>query len=153
GSSFVWALMGFANVYSGLARYAMDRTVSTVKSKKSIALTRPMAYHPEVQHAVADMVIELETIEAVIERAAHDWADNRDPARTGECVMRVVAAKCRAVDSAWKVVDTALELAGGFGIFRAAGMERLFRDARLGRIHPANTFLSHELLAKLTLGI
>jgi alkylation response protein AidB-like acyl-CoA dehydrogenase len=140
-------------VYCGLARYAMDRTVSTVKTKRSIALTRPMAYHPEVQHMVADMVIELETIEAVIERAARDWSENRDPARAGEMMIRVIAAKCRAVESAWKVVDMALELAGGFGIFRAAGLERVFRDARLGRIHPANSFLSHELLAKLTLGI
>ena len=153
GTTFVWALMGFANVYCGLARYAMDRTVATVKTKRSIALSRSMAYHPEVQHAVADMFIDLETVDAVVERAARDWADNRDPARTGEVLMRVIAAKCRAVDSAWKVVDTALELAGGFGIFRAAGLERLFRDARLGRIHPANSFLSHELLAKLTLGI
>jgi alkylation response protein AidB-like acyl-CoA dehydrogenase len=153
GTTFVWALMGFANVYCGLARYAMDRTLATVKTKKSIAITRTMAYHPEVQHAVAEMVIELETIEAVIERAARDWSENRDPARTGELLVRVVAAKCRAVESAWKVVDTALELAGGFGIFRAAGIERLFRDARLGRIHPTNSFLSHELLAKLTLGI
>jgi len=152
-STFVWALMGFANVYCGLARYAMDRTVATVKTKKSIALTRPMAYHPEVQHAVAEMVIELETIEAVIERAARDWSDNSEPARAGEFLMRVIAAKYRAVESAWKVVDLALELAGGFGIFRAVGLERLFRDARLGRIHPTNTFLSHELLAKLTLGI
>ena len=67
--------------------------------------------------------------------------------------MRVVAAKCRAVESSWRVVDLALELAGGFGIFRAGGMERVFRDARLGRIHPTNSFLAHELLAKLTLGI
>jgi alkylation response protein AidB-like acyl-CoA dehydrogenase len=152
-TTFVWALMGFANVYCGLARYALDRTVATVKTKRSIALTRSMAYHPEVQHAISDMVIEMETIEAIIERAACDWAENSDPARTGECLIRVIAAKCRAVESAWKIVDMALELAGGFGIFRAAGLERVFRDARLGRIHPTNSFLSHELLAKLTLGI
>lgn len=153
GTMFVWALMGFANVYVGLARYALDRTVQTVKAKKSIAITRTMAYHPEVQHAVAEMVIELETAEAMVERAAHDWAANRDPSRTGEMLVRVVAAKHRAVESAWKVADMALELAGGFGIFRAAGLERLFRDARLGRIHPANSFLAHELISKLTLGI
>ena len=47
----------------------------------------------------------------------------------------------------------ALELAGGFGIFRQGPFERLFRDARLGRIHPANSMLTHELAAKLTLGI
>ena len=42
---------------------------------------------------------------------------------------------------------------GGYGIFAASGMERLFRDARLARIHPANSALTHEVVAKLTLGI
>jgi alkylation response protein AidB-like acyl-CoA dehydrogenase len=152
-SIFVWALMGFGNVYYGLARYAMDRTIETVKTKRSIAMTRPMSYHAEVQHAIAEMVIELETAEALLDRAARDWSENTDPANAGPLLMRVLAAKYRSVESSWRVVDLALELAGGFGIFRAAGMERIFRDARLGRIHPTNGFLTHELLAKLTLGI
>lgn len=152
-STFVWALLGFANVYFGLARYAMDRSLETVKKKRSIALSRTMAYHAEVQHSIAEMVIELETAEALLDRAARDWAENTDPANAISLLVRVFAAKYRAVESAWKVVDMALELAGGFGIFRAAGLERIFRDARLGRIHPANGFLSHELIAKLTLGI
>jgi len=152
-SIFVWALMGFGNVYYGLARHAMDRAVETVKTKRPLAMSRPMAYHAEVQHAIAEMVIELETVEAVLDRAAHGWSENTEPANAGLLLMRVLAAKYRAVESSWRVVDMALELSGGFGIFRAAGMERIFRDARLGRIHPANGFLTHELLAKLTLGI
>ncbi len=51
------------------------------------------------------------------------------------------------------IADRALELSGGFGIFPASGMERLFRDARLGRIHPANTYLSREMIGKAILGI
>ena len=152
-SAFTWALMGFANVYTGLARYALDRTIQTVNNKKSIAISRTMAYHPEVQHTVAEMVMELETAEALADRAVRDWAENTDPAKMGELMVRVVAAKHRAVESSWKLVDNALEVAGGFGIFRAAGLERVFRDARLGRIHPTNGFLAHELIAKLTLGI
>lgn len=152
-SVFAWALMGFGNVYYGLARYAMDRTVETVKKKRSIAMSRPMAYHAEVQHGIAEMVIELETAEALLDRAAREWSENTDAANIGGLLMRVLAAKYRAVESSWRVVDMAMELAGGFGIFRAAGLERVFRDARLGRIHPANGFLTRELLAKLTLGI
>jgi alkylation response protein AidB-like acyl-CoA dehydrogenase len=106
-----------------------------------------------VQHAISEMVIELETVEALLDRAACDWADNTDPGKVGGLLIRVLAAKYRAVESSWRVVDMAMELAGGFGIFRAAGLERVFRDARLGRIHPANSFLTHELIAKLTLGI
>ena len=51
------------------------------------------------------------------------------------------------------MVDLALEVAGGFGIFRRSGLEQLFRDARLGRIHPANSMLTHEIVAKTLLGI
>ena len=43
-------------------------------------------------------------------------------------------------------------LAGGY-IFKQATIERLFRDARLGRIHPANAFLTREFVAKTVLGI
>jgi alkylation response protein AidB-like acyl-CoA dehydrogenase len=152
-SAFVWALMGFANVYYGLARYALERTVETVKSKRSIGLSRSMAYHAEVQHTIAEMVIEMETIEPALEQTARDWAENSDAANIGGLLKRALATKYRAVEGSWRVVDLALELAGGFGIFRAAGLERVFRDARLGRIHPANNFLTHEFLAKMTLGI
>ena len=33
-------------------------------------------------------------------------------------------------------------------MFRSAGCERRIRNARLGRIHPANYFLTHEVVAK-----
>jgi alkylation response protein AidB-like acyl-CoA dehydrogenase len=64
-----------------------------------------------------------------------------------------MATKYRAVEGAWHVVDLALDTAGGFAIFRAGGMERLLRDARLGRIHPANSALTHEVVAMTALGI
>lgn len=148
---FAWALMGFGNIYYGLARRALDLTVANVKKKTSIGLSRPMAYHAEVQHAVAQMVIELESIEPHLDRVAEDWSNGVD--HGAGWVIRIVAAKYHAVEGAWRVVDRALDLAGGFGIFRKGPFEQLFRDARLGRIHPANSLLTHELCAKLTLGI
>jgi len=38
-------------------------------------------------------------------------------------------------------------------MFKTSELERLFRDASAGRSHPANSALTHELVAKLTLGI
>jgi hypothetical protein len=38
-------------------------------------------------------------------------------------------------------------------MFKKSELERLFRDARAGRFHPANSSLTHELVAKMTLGI
>jgi alkylation response protein AidB-like acyl-CoA dehydrogenase len=148
---FAWALVGFGNIYFGLARRVFDLTVERVKTKTSLGLSRSMAYHPEVQHAIAGMALELEAIEPHLDRIAADWSAGADHGATWPA--KIVAAKHHAVEGSWKVVDTALDVAGGFGIFRKAGLERLFRDARLGRIHPANPFLTHEILAKTALGI
>jgi alkylation response protein AidB-like acyl-CoA dehydrogenase len=150
-SAFAWALLGFGNIYYGMARRALDLTVESVKKKTSIGLSRSMAYHPEVQHRVAEMAIELEAIGPQLEKTAQDWSDRIDYGAAW--VIKLTAAKYRAVEGSWRVIDMALDLAGGFGIFKAAPFERLFRDARLGRIHPANGMLTHELIAKLTLGI
>jgi alkylation response protein AidB-like acyl-CoA dehydrogenase len=150
-SVFAWALMGFANVYYGLARRALDKSVAGVKNKRSMALSRSMANHPEIQHAIAQMVIELESIGPHLDRVADDWSTGVNYG--AEWPSKLFAAKYHAVEGAWRVVDIGLDVIGGAGIFRSAGYERLLRDARLGRIHPANTFLTHEVVGKTALGI
>jgi alkylation response protein AidB-like acyl-CoA dehydrogenase len=150
-SVFAWALMGFANIYYGLAKRALDKSISAVRGKQSLAVTRSMAYHPEVQHAIAQMVIELESIGPHLDRIADDWSNGVNYG--AEWPAKLFAAKYHAVEGSWRVVDLGLEVAGGMGIFRSAGYERLLRDARLGRIHPANAFLTHEVVAKTALGI
>jgi alkylation response protein AidB-like acyl-CoA dehydrogenase len=149
---FAWGLTGFGNVYYGIAQRAFDITIESVKKKTSLAMTRSMAYHPGVQHAVADMVIELESIGPQLEKMAQDWADDRVDYGEG-WFTKILSTKYRAVEGSWRVVDLALEIAGGFGISKQSGLERLFRDARLGRIHPTNAMLTRELLGKVALGI
>lgn len=151
GSIFAWALLGFGNIYYGLAKRALDQTIRAVKSKGSLALTRSMAYHPEIQHAIADMVIELESIGPHLETIAEDWSNGVHHGALWP--SKIFAAKYRAVEGSWRVVDLGLDVSGGQGIFRSAGYERLVRDARLGRIHPANSFLTHEVVAKTALEI
>ena len=148
---YAWALLGFGNVYCGLAQRAFDMVVTSVKSKKSMALTRPMSYHAEYQHTIAEVAMKLESIGPHLDSVANDWSNGVDHGPAW--VIKLVSAKYHAVESAWKVVDDGLDLLGGFGIFRSAGYERLWRDARLGRLHPANSQLAHELVGKLSLGI
>jgi alkylation response protein AidB-like acyl-CoA dehydrogenase len=148
---FAWALLGFGNIYYGLARRALDLTLTAAKSRRSMALQRSMAYHPELQHRVAEMGLALEAIEPHLESVAKDWSEG-----VGHGAMwpaKIMAAKYHAVESSWRVVDLALEVSGGFGIFRRSGLEQIFRDARLGRFHPANSMLTHEIVAKSLLGI
>ncbi len=88
---------------------------------------------------------------AQLEKVAEDWSNGVNHGAMWPA--KITAAKYRAVEGSWKVIDTMLELSGGCGIFRASGIERLWRDARLGRIHPANALLTHEFVAKTVLGI
>jgi alkylation response protein AidB-like acyl-CoA dehydrogenase len=148
---FAWGLLGFATVYASIARRAYDLTVEALPKRTSVALTRSMAHHPEAQHMVADMRMALEAIDPFVERIAKDWSDGVDHGMNWP--VKIVSAKHFAVTQAFRVVDTALDLSGGAGIFTRNRLERLFRDCRLGRIHPANEMLAHELVGKFSLGI
>ena len=148
---FAWALLGFANIYYGMAQRMLELTIENLKTKTALALTRPMSYHPEVQHEIAEMVMEMEAIGPHIEKIAQDWSEGVDHGPAWG--LKIIAAKYRAVTGAWRVIDKCLDLQGGFAIFKQAGVERIWRDARLGLIHPASSALAHEFVGKTALGI
>ena len=150
-SIFAWALVGFANVYYGLGRRVFDLSVEALGKRSALGVPGGMAHHPETQHGVAEMAMELEALEPLIEKTAADWTDGVD--HGAQWPRKIVTTKHRATDGIWKLVDTAMELSGGFGMFKKNELERLFRDARAGLFHPANPALTHELVAKTTLEI
>jgi alkylation response protein AidB-like acyl-CoA dehydrogenase len=147
---FTWGLTGFANVYYGLSLRIREVLVEQLKTKTSIALTRPMTYHPEVQHGIAEMTMDIETMGPHVEAIASDWSEGRVGP---DWFLRLVAMKHRTVEAAFRVADQALDLSGGFGMFKKSELERLFRDARAGKFHPANPLLTHEIVGKIALGI
>jgi alkylation response protein AidB-like acyl-CoA dehydrogenase len=148
---FAWALTGFGNIYYGMSQRAAELAAASVKGKKSMAVSRTMAYHPEVQHAMAQLVLMLDPVGPHLEQVARDWSEGVDHGATWP--SKIVSAKHHAVEACWKIVDIAMELSGGAGMFRGSELERLFRDARCGRFHPANPALVHEIVAKTALGI
>jgi alkylation response protein AidB-like acyl-CoA dehydrogenase len=150
-SIFAWGLLGFGTVYSALAQRAYDETVRRMHRRTSIALTRSLAYHPGVQHEIAEMRISLEAIDKYLGGIIDDWSNGVDHGH--EWPLKILAAKYFVVNEAWSVVDKALDLSGGSGIFTRDRMEQMFRDARLGRIHPGNSLLTHEVVGKMSLGI
>ena len=147
---FTWALVGFGNIYYGLALRVREVLIEQLKTKTSIALTRPMIYHPEVQHGVAEISMDIEAMGPHVEAVAAAWAEgNVGP----DWLVRLMSMKHKVVEAAFRVADRALDLSGGFGMFKKSEMERLFRDARAGRFHPASSSLAHELIGKLALGL
>jgi alkylation response protein AidB-like acyl-CoA dehydrogenase len=147
---FAWALLGFASVYLGAAKRAFDMTIERMPQRTSIALTNSMAHHPEVQHNVSEMRISLDASEALLDRTTTDWATG---VAHEDWPVRLIAARYFVINQAFDIVDRAMDLTGGAGAFRRARIEQIFRDVRMGRFHPGNTLLAHELIAKLCLGI
>jgi len=148
---FVWAEPTFASIYLGLAQRAIDLSVASVKTKTSVAaLSRTMAYHPEVQHNIAEMVLALDGASAHVERVADDWSNGVD--HGGLWPSKLVSAKYHAVEAAKKIVDRAFDVNGGSGVFKRNELERLYRDVRCATIHPANSMLVHEIVGKSALG-
>jgi alkylation response protein AidB-like acyl-CoA dehydrogenase len=148
---FAWGLLGFANIYYAVAQRAIDVVVPSLKNKTSVALSRSMAYHPEVQHAVAEMALALDPVGPYIDRIAEDWSAGVDHGVLWPA--KIISAKYHAVEACWRIVDLAMEVSGGTGMFKTSELERLFRDARCGRFHPANSLLTHEIVGKTALGI
>lgn len=88
---------------------------------------------------------------AQVERIADDWTNKVDHGHLWPA--KLVAVKHRCVEGAFKVADLALEVSGGRGMFRGDELERLYRDARCGRFHPANPMVVHEVMGKCALGV
>jgi alkylation response protein AidB-like acyl-CoA dehydrogenase len=147
---FAWALTGFAAVYLGAAQRAFDMTLEQQPKRSSLALTRSMAYHPEVQHNIADMRIAYLAAEAMLERTAADWTAGVEHA---DWPVRLVGTRQFVINTAFDVVSTAFTLTGGAGAFKRSRIEQIYRDVSMGRFHPGNTLLAHELIGKLALGI
>jgi len=150
-SIFGWAEPTFASIYLGLAERARDVAAAGVKKRTSLALTRSMAYHPEIQRCFSEMQLALEGASAQVERVAEDWSNRVD--HGAQWPMKLVAAKHNCVEAAKKVVDLAMAISGGAGMFKSNELERLYRDVRCGGFHPANSLLVHEIVGKTVLGI
>ncbi|HEX3246505.1 MAG TPA: acyl-CoA dehydrogenase family protein, partial [Chloroflexota bacterium] len=142
GSLFAWALLNFGNIYHAIALRARDLAVASASKKTSLAVSRTMAYHPEIQHQAAEMTLEIDAVGPHLDRIAQDWSEGVD--HGAQWASKIVSAKYHAVESAKRVVDLAMDMSGGGGLFKINELERLYRDVRAGGFHPANSALVHE---------
>jgi alkylation response protein AidB-like acyl-CoA dehydrogenase len=148
----MWPLSLIGTVYLGIADRARELAVQSATRKTSVAIERgAYAYNPFVQHQVAEMYLELDAASATLERFVDDWTAGVD--HGDEWVPMVYAMKWRSVEAAKRVVDVALDVTGGGGMFVGNELERLYRDVRCGGFHPGNDALTHELVGKAVLGI
>ena len=148
----IWPLSLMGAVYLGIADRALELAAAGARRKQSVAIPRgSYAYNPFVQHQVAEMFLEIDAASATLDRFVDDWVTGVDHGDTW--APKVYSTKWRCVEAAKRVVDVALDVAGGGGMFKGNELERLYRDVRCGGFHPGNDALTHEMVGKAVLGI
>lgn len=148
----IWPLSLMAATYLGIADRALELAVASARRKTSVAIERgAYAYNPFVQHQIAEMYLDLDAASATVGRFVDDWVAEVDHGDSWGPMTYSV--KWRAVEAAKRVVDVALDVVGGAGMFAGNELERLYRDVRCGGFHPGNDALTHEMIGKAVLGV
>jgi len=102
-----------------------------------------LAQFQALQFKFADMLTEYSAAQLLVHRAAHS-IDTQHPEKTLHCAM----AKRFATDVGFQVIDSALQLHGGYGYLEEYPIERYFRDSRVHQILEGTNEIMRLIMAR-----
>jgi acyl-CoA dehydrogenase len=106
---------------------------------------KKLAEHQGLQWMLADMSVQRDAARGLTYRAI-------DVLMRGERgTMEASAAKLYATEALGKVADAAVQIHGGMGYMREAGIETTFRDARIVRIYEGSSEIQRNIIGGLLL--
>jgi alkylation response protein AidB-like acyl-CoA dehydrogenase len=146
-----WFNVSISAVYLGVAQAATDWSIAYLKDRRPPTEERPLAYMPGMQYQLAEMVALNEASRALIRSSAQDW--EAKPWGAEETAEKGGICKYITTNQHLRVVNLAMDIAGGPGLFRRFGLERLYRDVRAAKAHPPSDVMALEQIAKRVLGI
>jgi acyl-CoA dehydrogenase len=133
----------------GLARAALE--ISTRYADRRKAFSQKIREFEGVSFKIAESLTRLDAARALVYETAHiiDTVGN-----SGYVRRRVSEAKKFATDTAWAVVNDAMQIMGGIGYTNVYPIERLLRDARLmtiwtGTNEIMNLVIQHEYFKEI----
>lgn len=128
----------------GLARGALEHALGYARTREQFG--RPIAANQGMQFWLAELAVDVETARLTVYNAAR----LRD---AGQPFVREAAiAKYHASQVAERVASRALEVFGGAGFTKDYPAEKLYRDAKIGKIYEGTSFMQLQTIAKLVLG-
>ena len=134
-----WAPMLFSTPYLGAGLAARDAVVRYALERVPKALGKSISTLPKIQRLIGEVDVQLMAARALLLEVADD--EDSPPAR-------VAAAKQYAVEVANSVTEQCVRIAGAAGLSRCLPLERFFRDARAGHMHPPNGDTAYETVGK-----
>jgi butyryl-CoA dehydrogenase/short/branched chain acyl-CoA dehydrogenase len=128
----------------GLADGAWGHAARWAKERRQFG--KPLAEFQAMQFQLAEMATEVEAARLMVYNAAR----LRD--RGVEFLKEAAMAKYFASQVAERVASLAVEVFGGSGFVKDYPVEKLYRDAKIGKIYEGTSFMQLATIAKLTLG-
>jgi alkylation response protein AidB-like acyl-CoA dehydrogenase len=127
----------------GLAEGSWGHAVKHAKERKQFG--KPLAEFQAMQFQLAEMATEIEATRLLVYNAARLKDTGRE--------FRKEAAMCKyfASQMAERVASLAVEVLGGAGFVKESPVEKLYRDAKIGKIYEGTSFMQLAAIAKAIL--
>ncbi len=125
----------------GVAQRALDECLAYTAERKQFG--RPIGDFQSMQFALARMATEIEAARLVVYNAARLKDAGRD------FVRQAAMAKLFASEVAERATNLAVELHGGVGYTRECVVEKLYRDAKIGKIYEGTSHMQLQTIARL----
>jgi alkylation response protein AidB-like acyl-CoA dehydrogenase len=125
----------------GVAQRALDESLAYTAARKQFG--RPVADFQSVQFALARMATEIEAARLLV----WDAARRKDAGQ--DFVKQAAMAKLFASEVAERATGQAVELFGGVGYTKDYPVEKLYRDAKIGKIYEGTSHMQLQTIARL----
>jgi short-chain 2-methylacyl-CoA dehydrogenase len=136
--------IGIGAQMTGLAEGALHHAVAYAKQRKQFG--KPIGEFQAVQLELAEMAVEVEASRLMVYNAAR-LKDGGHP-----YLMEAAMCKYFASQVAERVASKAIEVLGGVGFTKDYPVEKLYRDAKIGRIYEGTSNMQRLTIAKQLLG-
>jgi len=136
--------IGIGAQMTGLAEGALGHAIDYARQRKQFG--KPIAEFQGVQFELAEMAVEVEAARLMVYNAAR----LKDAGRP--YLMEAAMCKYYASQVAERVASRAVEVVGGVGFTKDYPVEKLYRDAKIGRIYEGTSNMQRLTIAKQLLG-
>jgi short/branched chain acyl-CoA dehydrogenase len=136
--------IGIGAQMTGLAEGALGHAINYARERKQFG--KPIAEFQGVQFELAEMAVEVEAARLMDYNAAR----LKDAGRP--YLMEAAMCKYYASQVAERVASRAVEVLGGVGFTKDYPVEKLYRDAKIGRIYEGTSNMQRLTIAKQLLG-
>ena len=136
--------IGIGAQMTGLAEGALGHAIDYARQRKQFG--KPIAEFQGVQFELAEMAVEVEASRLMVYNAAR----LKDAGRP--YLMEAAMCKYYASQVAERVASRAVEVLGGVGFTKDYPVEKLYRDAKIGRIYEGTSNMQRMTIARQLLG-